>query len=193
MTWSADITEEHVAAARLRIVLDEKLGRSTPEWVRRLAETSVVATPQARSIVMGAGGGGVANLGATAEFEATEHGYREVGPVAAERRSREERPGSDVEISVLTDIDSRGLFGLMNDLGDQGPDRWGYSREAGTRLRVTDLPDPDLPVLLTILMSWLSRNGAGALLVRRGDQAVEIRAGQNLDVAALASGLVSNS
>ncbi len=54
-----DITEEHIAAAQLRVVLDEKLGRTTPEWVLEVASVAPDHAPAARSIVMDAGGGGV--------------------------------------------------------------------------------------------------------------------------------------
>jgi Flp pilus assembly protein TadD len=36
-----EITEEHVAAAQLRIVLDNKLGRQTPDVIRRIAEMTI--------------------------------------------------------------------------------------------------------------------------------------------------------
>ncbi|MGH3925757.1 MAG: RNA polymerase sigma factor, partial [Pseudonocardiaceae bacterium] len=36
------VTDEQVAAAQLRLVLDEKLGRQTPELVRRIAATTEV-------------------------------------------------------------------------------------------------------------------------------------------------------
>jgi hypothetical protein len=39
---SLRVTEEQIAAAQLRLALDEKLGRPTPEWVRRIAATTGV-------------------------------------------------------------------------------------------------------------------------------------------------------
>lgn len=36
----ADATDEQVAAAQLRVVLDAKLGRETPDWIRHLAGRS---------------------------------------------------------------------------------------------------------------------------------------------------------
>lgn len=233
MTGSPDITAEHVAATQLRLVLDEKLGRTTPEWVRQVASAAPDHAPAVRSIVMDAGGGGVrfpsllrmpegflraiveledagvaptrarvavrvgssgpttsgvvdqlVRDGLVAETETglqvTEGGRAALGSPLA---------GPDIEIVALAGTDSSDLFGLMIELGDEAPERWRTSR-VGTRLRIADLPDPDLEVLVQLVTSWLARTRHAALQLRRGDQVVEIRAGQNLDVAALLSALV---
>lgn len=43
------VTEEQIAAAQLRIVLDEKLGRQTPNVVRRIAAMTSVESDEPRS------------------------------------------------------------------------------------------------------------------------------------------------
>ncbi|WP_326945109.1 hypothetical protein OG439_36360 [Amycolatopsis sp. NBC_01307] len=105
-----DITEEHIAAAQLRVVLDEKLGRPTPEQVRRLASTSFTLSATSKfasSIVSAAGGGGVSGLVTALRGIAELAG--EGGAVTRDRLAEFTSPDEQVADAVIYDLRRTGL------------------------------------------------------------------------------------
>ena len=160
------VTEEQVAAAQLRLVLDEKLGRQTPEVVRQIAAmTGVVPVERKRTSPP-------ASLSITevtipmriseiprqkGEEQPPAEELKGTIPLPSTRQDPEWAPEVDPLVGHREDVDQPWWALLMGKAGSSEslPDR----AELVTQLRVLGPDHPDALVTRANLASWLGELG----------------------------------
>ncbi|RAS66851.1 hypothetical protein C8D87_103190 [Lentzea atacamensis] len=149
-----DITEEHVAAAQLRMVLDEKLGRATPEWVRRIATTSPAGKAVAKTASATVPGSGDRDASAIGRYLEAITKLADTGVVPT-RTNVAERVGDTVPAAntLIVQLQRDGL--VVDD-----PAAGLQLTAVGQRARVViPKPLPDLEITLPALTGGDELNG----------------------------------
>ncbi|MGW5745253.1 winged helix-turn-helix transcriptional regulator [Amycolatopsis sp. NPDC003861] len=223
-----DITEEHIAAAQLRLVLDEKLGRATPERVRRVAAAEAgsppvtpvpVALPESDFSVVGRYLQAIGELREKATHARLAERLGHSAPTTSEMIRRLLREGlisgsekapfiltqagaqvrdafvrldrdlvlswpvsSDVNGAIQEVIDA--LTGFLGNRSD-----WLMTRQGTDEVRIGNLTEPEVGVVLATVADWTSRHPGSDVDVRRGARVAEVRAEDAGNIAALIAAL----